>query len=168
MSLDVRIKGAVDLHKAAAQIRAEGNKDLAKEMSRGLSRAIEPVRKKIRSSAGETMPREGGYNAAFDKSLRFRMAHRNGANQSALSLTTFADGSSERRDIRSLEGGNLRHPVFGRSRPGPRKGERTANPWSVTKIRDGFWKRGTDSAMDEVEKEIGKVADGLLDRLAGK
>lgn len=167
MALEVRVDGAAALHRVAAQIRAEGRKDLAGEMSRALSKATEPIRKSIRASADETMPREGGYNALFDKSLRFRNSRKNRANQASVNLATYADGQSERRDIKALERGDLRHPVRGRSRPGPRKGERIANPWAVTKIRDGFWKRGTDGAMDEAQKELEKVIEGLAKRLAG-
>lgn len=168
MALEVRVEGAATLHRVAAQIRAEGRKDLAREMSRALSRATDPVRKSIRESANATMPREGGYQAAFDKSLRFRNTRTNRANQASVNLATYADGESERRDIEALERGDLRHPVMGRSRPGKRKGERVANPWAVTKIRAGFWKRGTDDAMDEAQKELTKVIDGLAERLAGK
>lgn len=166
MALEVRVDGATTLHRVAAQIRAEGRKDLATEMSRALSRAVEPIRKSIRASADQTMPREGGYQALFDKSLRFRNSRTNRANQASVNLATYADGEGERRDIKALEGGALRHPVYGRSRPGPRKGERVANPWSVTKIRAGFWKRGTDGAMDEAAEKLEEVIDGLAKRLA--
>jgi hypothetical protein len=168
MALEVRVSGAANLHKVAAQIRAEGRKDLAREMSAALTKATEPVQRAIRASAGQTMPRSGGYNAAFDKSLRFRNSRRTGGSQASVNLATYADGASERRDIKALEGGNLRHPVFGRSRPGARKGERTANPWTVTSIRAGFWKRGTDGAMDEAQKQLETVIEGLASRLAGK
>ena len=168
MSLDIRVLGAANLHKVAAQIRAEGRKDLAREMSAALTKATEPIRRAIRASADQTMPREGGYQAAFDKSLRFRNSRRNQANQATVNLTTYADGSSERRDIKALEAGRLRHPVFGRSRPGRRKGERVANPWAITSILAGFHKRGTDGAIDEAEQELVKVVDDLAERLAGK
>lgn len=166
--LEVRVSGAAELHRVAAEIRREGRKDLAKEMSKALSNAVEPVRKSIRASADQTMPRAGGYGAVFDKSLRFRMARRNRANEASLDLATYADGTSERRDIDALEKGNLRHPVFGRSRAGKRKGERVANPWAVTSIRSGFWKRGTDGAMDEAQKQLETVIDKLAERLAEK
>lgn len=168
MALEVRVTGAATLHRVAAQIRAEGRKDLARELSAGLVKATEPIRRDIRASADETMPREGGYQAAFDKSLRFRHSRTNRADEASVKLITFADGTSERRDIRALEAGNLRHPVFGRSRSGPRKGERVANPWAVTKIRAGFHKRGTADAADEAEREISKVAASLAERLVGE
>lgn len=165
MAVEVRVTGAATLHRVAAQIRAEGSKDLSRDLSRALSKASEPVRQAIRASAEETMPREGGYNAVFLKHLRFRQTKRTGSSEASVLLATYSDGQTERRDIRALERGDLRHPVFGRSRPGRRKGERVANPWAVTSIRAGFWKRGTDGAADEAEKEVTRVVDEFAKRL---
>lgn len=165
MALDIRVDGAAKLRKLAAQFRREGNKDLSREMSRAVSNAIEPIRRTVRASASEVMPAEGGYKAVFDKSLKFRTSQRGGENTAQVQLITYASGKDERRDIRALDKGNLRHPIFGRSRPGRHKGERVANPWAVTKIRAGFFKRGTDNAMDEVEKNLIQVADDFTRRL---
>jgi hypothetical protein len=113
MAIEVRVDGAATLHRVAAKMRAEGNKDLAREMGEALSKATDPIRTKIRESAAQTMPREGGYEAAFSKSLRFRNARKTQGASATVTLTTYADGTSERRDIRALEAGNLRHPVAG-------------------------------------------------------
>jgi hypothetical protein len=168
MALEVRVSGAATLHRVAAQMRAEGRKDLSRAMSDALSKAAEPVKREVRASAGETMPREGGYNAAFLKSLRFRVARKGGSNSATITLTTYADGSSERRDVNALEAGRLRHPVYGRSRPGARKGERHANPWAVTSIRAGFWKRGTDNAADESARQLESVIEDYAHRLVSE
>lgn len=146
-------------------MRAEGKKDLSRELGRALDKTAEPVKKAIRVSAGDTMPRRGGYNAAFGKSLRFRVSKRFGGQTAKVELITFADGTSERRDIRALEAGNLRHPVFGRSHAGARRGQRTANPWAVTSIRAGFHKRGTAHAMDEAESAMADVVGDYARRL---
>lgn len=168
MAIEVRIQGAVSLHRLAARMRAEGQKDLVREMGDALTKAADPLKAKIRVEASDVMPAEGGYKGVFDKSLRFRV-QRKGANaESDVTLTTYADGKGERRDIRALNKGNLRHPVFGRSRPGKRKGERIANPWAVTKIRDKFWDRGVEGAADEVEKRMIEVVDRFAKRLLGE
>jgi hypothetical protein len=166
MALEVRIEGAATLHRVAAQIRAEGRKDLSSQMSRALIEATEPVKAAIKTSAAATMPSGGGYAGVFVKSLRFGTSRRNGGNSASLELKTYADGTSERRDIVALEGGRLRHPVFGRSRAGARKGERHANPWAVTSIRAGFHKRGTAEAMDEAQKALSEVINDYAARLA--
>jgi hypothetical protein len=165
-ALEVRVEGAAKLRRLAAQIRAEGDKGLSRQMSEALSRAIEPVRESIRASAAEAMPRTGGYQAVFDKSLRFRKSQRNSGTEASVILATYAEGGKERRDVPALEAGRLRHPVWGRSRPGARKGERHANPWAVTSIRAGFWKRGTAKALDEAQKRMEDVIDDFASRLA--
>jgi hypothetical protein len=168
MSLEIRIEGAATLHKVAAQIRAQGRKDLAREMGTALSKAADPVKISIRTEAERTMPKSGGYSALFSKSLRFRIERRNGVQQATAKLITYADGTKERRDISALNRGNLRHPVFGRGRRltrGVKKGNNIANPWAVTSIRAGFHKRGTDHAIEEAQKQLGKVVDDYAKRL---
>lgn len=160
MAIQVRVSGAAELKKVAAQIRREGNKDLSRDMSRALSRSVEPVKVSIRQSAAETMPTRGGYSPVFLKSLRFRQKKSGSGNSASLSLITYAEGKQERRDIVSLERGRLRHPVFGRSSK-----NRRAHPWATTNIRAGFHRRGSDNAADQAEKEILKVVDDFARRL---
>jgi len=168
MAIEVRINGTVSLHRLAARMRAEGQKDLVREMGNALTRAADPLKAKIRVEASEVMPKSGGYQEAFDKSLKFRVQRRGANAESDITLTTYADGKDERRDIRALNKGNLRHPVFGRSRAGKRKGERIPNPWSVTSIREKFWDRGVESAAEEVEKNMKDVVDEFAQRLLGE
>lgn len=166
--LEVRIDGAVRLHQVATRVRAEGSKDLSRSLSRALSRATQPVERSVRAEADQVMPDRGGYKTVFSRSLRFRRSTRVGGQRAQLIMRTFADGTSERRDINRLEAGRLRHPVFGRSRRirrGPRAGTALPNPWTVTEIRPGFHRRGTEDAGDEAERELGKVLDEFAARL---
>lgn len=163
MALDVQILGAAELKRLAAQIRTTGDKGLGREMAAGLRKTTAPVQKAIRSEYGG-LPQRGGYAGVFSKSLRFRTALRTASRQASFRLTTFADGKGERRDIDRLEKGELRHPVYGRSRDG-RRGERLANPWAVTKVRGKFHERGTDSAADLAEKEMSIVLREFSARL---
>jgi hypothetical protein len=156
MSLDVRIDGGAELKKLAAQIKASGDKGLGREMAAGLRKVARPVQASIREEyAG--LPASGGYQALFSKSLRFRTESRAASRTASFRLTTFADGTAQRRDIDALEGGRLRHPVYGRSRRlkvGPYAGNSLANPWAVTRVKGDFHKRGTDKAADSAEKEM--------------
>jgi hypothetical protein len=149
MSLEVSIDGAATLHRVAAQMRAQGNKDLSKGMSAALSRATNPVRASIDAEASAVMP--SGYRDLLTGSLRHRTSRRASNNRAQVVLTTYADGTKERREIKALERGILRHPVFGRSRrvkSGNRAGTILPNPWAVTSIRPGFHERGTENAAD--------------------
>ena len=161
--------GADQFRELADRIRAEGGKDQSRAMGEALRKAAEPARLAITREAEQAMPEEGGYRGEFMKSLRFRMSQRRAGRTAQVILRTYADGTSERRDIRALERGVLRHPVFGRSRrlrTGARAGTALANPWAVTTIRGGFHERGTQNASRDTERELGKVLDQMAERMA--
>lgn len=163
--LEVEVAGADKLRRLAQHIEAEGNKGLGRQMSAALKRASTPLQESLRAEYTK-LPARGGYAGTFAKSLRFRTATRTGSRNASFRLLTFADGTSERRDITALEKGVLRHPVFGRSR-NTRRG-RVASPWAVTRIRGGYHKRGTDKAANKVESEMVKVLDELASNLVNK
>jgi hypothetical protein len=161
--LEARIDGSAALRELAGRVRAVGDAGLGRQMSAGLRRAAEDVQRSIRREYGQ-LPAAGGYAALFSRSLRFRTEARTQALRASFRVITFADGAHERRDIRAVESGRLRHPVYGRSRR-LRDGGRQANPWSVTSVRGGFHRRGTDRAADAAEDEMIKVISDLADRL---
>jgi hypothetical protein len=154
MSLDVQIIGSGDLKSLARQIIAASDEGLGRQMGAALKRASAPVQRSIREEYGE-LPSRGGYSALFGKSLRFRTGLRAGGRTASFRLTTFADGTRERRDIRTLERGELRHPIYGRRRA----------RWGVTRVRGNFHQRGTDKAVDEGQREIIKVLDEFAAKL---
>jgi hypothetical protein len=168
MSLEVRIDGAAAFKKLATQMRVEGNKDLSREMGKALTATTEPLKTSIRGEFASGLPSSGGYAGVFSKSLRWRMSRRTAGNMAQILLATFADGTSERRDIRALERGILRHPVYGRSRRirvGVRAGTVVSNSWAVTKVRGGYHERGTEQAMDLVQAGLGEVVEDFAGRL---
>lgn len=164
--MEIRITGGAKLRAVAAEIKALGDKGLGKQMSAALRQAAKPVQAAIRTEIDDVMPSRGGYRATISKTLRFRTAVKTSTRQSAFVLTTYADGTSQRRDIVALNAGRLRHPVYGRSRT-TRHG-RQPNPWSATRIRAGFFDRGTAKAAAAAEEEMGKVLDEFRDQLAGR
>jgi hypothetical protein len=162
--LEVGINGSAELKRLAAQIKATGDKGLGQKMANGLKKATEPVQRSIRTEY-EGLPSRGGYSGLFSKSLRFRTTLRSQTRNASFRLLTFADGTHERRDIKALEDGRLRHPVWGRSRKGNRA---TGNPWSTTKVKGGFHRRGTDHAADRAEEQMAKVLETFAQDLIEK
>lgn len=160
--MDLRITGQDQLRKLAAHIKATGDKGLGRQMAKALDKVVDPIKRDIGASAYNTMP--SGYRDTLTRSLKHRRTTRVTARQATIRLTTTAAGTKENRDLPALEAGNLRHPVHGRSRT-TKKG-RAANPWSVTRIRAGFHKRGTEDAADRAEKAAITVLDDLAERLA--
>ena len=162
--MEFHIDGRARLHEVAKAVRATGNKGLGREMSRALAKTTIPIQTQIDAEAAKAMPVRGGYQAVLSKSLHHKTSQRTGSRSATVRLITYADGTGERRDVESLEKGTLRHPVYGRSR-NTRAG-RIPNPWTITKVRSGFHKRGTDSAADEAVKQLGVVLDDFAARLA--
>lgn len=162
--LAVRIDGAARLRQVAADIRATGNEGLGRQMSRALAGTTKPISAAITAEAMRVMPESGGYRAVLSKSLRYKTSQRTAGRTAQLKLITYADGTGERRDVESLEKGELRHPVYGRSRTV--RGQRVPSPWAVTRIRPGFHERGTKGAGDEAEQRLGAVLDDFAERLA--
>ena len=167
--MEFHIGGRAQLHAVAKAIRETGDKGLGRQMSRALAKTTLPIQTQIDAEAAKVMPVRGGYQAVLSKSLRHKTSQRTGSRSATVRLITYADGTGERRDVESLEKGELRHPVFGRSRRirrGARAGSVDLNPWAVTKIRSGFHQRGTDNAADEATKQLGVVLDDFAARLA--
>lgn len=162
MGLDIRLAGVDEVLKLAKQIKATGDRGLGREMARALNAAIDPVKESIATEAGRTMP--SGYRATLTASLRHRRTQRTAAREASLRLTTVGEGRKEQRDLVRLNKGELRHPVFGRSRKTKRG--RRKNPWATTEIRAGFHDRGVKDAGPEAEKRLEHVLDDFADRLA--
>lgn len=166
--LETRIEGAAQFKRLAAQIRKAGNEDLGKEMAQALNRVAEPIKVEVTKETLASMPSEGGYQALMSKSLKHRISRRVAGKTAQLLVRTYADGTNERRDIQRLNKGELRHPVYGRSRRikvGVRKGTIIKNPWSVTEIRGDFYRRGTDRAGAVAQKELMVVLEDLAERM---
>lgn len=165
--LEISISGGAKLRELAKRIQAAGEQGLGREMANALKRAAKPVQDAVKGEY-EELPARGGYKSTFSKSMKFRTTSRGEVRQASFRILFYGDGTHQRRDIKALESGNLRHPVFGRSRrvrKGPRRGTRDANPWAVTRVRGGYWKRGTERVADDVEKQMDQVLDDFIDRL---
>lgn len=162
--MQVRFTGSLELRRVAAGIKAAGDKGLGKEMSAALRKAAKPVAESIKTTLVKSMPHRGGYQATVAKSVRFRTQVRSGARSGSVRIITYVDGKAERRDIRRLDKGELRHPNWGRSRTVRGKG-RVPNKWSTTKVPAEFHRRGTEKAADEAEKQLQDVIDVFAKRL---
>jgi hypothetical protein len=160
MGFGIDVTTGRDLTSVRKALKELGDKGLGKEMSRGLSRAVLPLRREIRAEAKKKMP--SGYGPLLSKSLRFRQQVKSGRRDAHVTERVHGDGKKERRDVLRLNEGILRHPVFGRSRP-TRRGRRS-NPWAAQKVDAGFI---TDPA-DRLQPQIGNAMRAVLDEVADK
>jgi len=167
--MEATILGQAQLRKLAAQIQAEGDKGLGREMANALKKVAAPIKGAVEAEYEAGLPKKGGYANTFTRSIKWKTTLRGAARQASFRLLLFGEGAHERRDIKALEAGRLRHPIYGRHRRirrGVRRGSRDANPWGVTSVRGGYFQRGTDQAANDVEHEMIKVLDDFTQRLS--
>lgn len=163
MSLEIDLQGVDLLQQVGARIRANGRKDIGQQLGRALAAASKDLEGEIRDEY-KALPTQGGYAGLMSRSLKFRTSRRG----ARVTLATYADGTKQRRDIQALEGGSLRHPVYGRSRKikrGKKAGSSQPNPWAVTRIKGGYHERGTAKAADLARDQVVKVVEDFAAKL---
>lgn len=144
---------AVELRYVAGQLRKAAARDLTRELRKGQRAAFRPLQKEIKAEALATLPKRGGYNVTMSKAVKVTVT--TGVGNKALTARIYATGKSEARDVKRVNDGVLRHPLFGR---------RTS--WHTTKVRPGFVDRPIDRLSDQVLKESADAAQRVLDSIA--
>lgn len=155
MGFGVRVGVGRDLTQVRRQLRQLGDKDLSRQMSRALTRAAKPVKPAVQKSAQQLLP--SGYGPLMSKSLRARTQARERRGAASVTITVSAAGQRENRDVRRINAGVLRHPVFGRRR----------KPWIAQPVRRGFVDRPVDRLAPEVAREMQAVVDWVADQITG-
>lgn len=169
--MDLRVLGAREFRLLAADCRDAGRRDLERELRRALNRSVAPTAAAIRAAAGRAMP--SGYGGVLAPALQ--VAARS-TSATGIRMQVSARGKAEDRDVRSLDRGLLRHPVFGRqhrrawTKGRPRKripgGQLVTNPWAVTKVPPGFVTGTFDREADAIIDRLGGALDAIAAQLA--
>lgn len=136
------------LERVAAAVRASGNKELRRELEKGLRRAVRPMQKTFRAGALGYLPFRGGLAEWVASDMRFRTSVSVGE-RTRLRIRASLPG----HDLPAINRGRLRHPVFG-----------NRENWVLQLVRPHFWDDAGILGAQEAEKEI--VA--AVDRTAGK
>lgn len=112
----------------ASRLRAAGPKQ-RQEYRNALRAAGKPMSAAVPACLGEYMPKRGGYLGTLAGSLQVRVLPR----AAGVQIRAAAAGKAQPRDVRSLERGRLRHPLFGRRRT------RSGTAMYDTRIRPAFF-----------------------------
>lgn len=170
MSVGVSFTGAGDLYRVAAWANEAGRKDLRAQLDRASRRAGRIVEDEIRRSTDTYIPRH--FEQRFKQNLETRTEVRL-ANGRRITVVVGARGKSRRRHVRQMNEGDLRHPVFGRTRRLRARsklrerhaGGRMPNQWVTQRIRPGLASepgmRAMPAAKAEIQKAVGRVAAKL-------
>lgn len=138
---DFRVTGADQLARAGRALRAQGEagKGQRKELFKAIQRATRPLKDDVKQAALRDLPRRGGLNRAVASSKITTRTRTGGRN---VGVRIVAAGKTV-RDLRSLDRGRLRHPVFG-----------NREVWVNQAIRPGWFTRPLEEGAPAVRREL--------------
>jgi hypothetical protein len=153
--VDIRVVGAESLGALARDLKAAGEKDLRRELLRGIRKAGEPLKAEARQAALDELPKRNGL-AELVADSRWSLQTRTGRNPTVrIRGTGLINKHGQEIDLRSLNRGRLRHPLFGK------RGQ-----WYDQAVPVGWFDRAMERAADNgVRKEIVNVIDAVARKL---
>lgn len=106
--LDIEIRGAEEFGTLSRRLKAVGDRELRKELYRGLNRAAKPAKAKVKPNVAAEMPKKGGAATFITTDLKVTQSNRGAGRNPGITIW-----SKSPHDIRKINKGQLRHPVFG-------------------------------------------------------
>lgn len=153
MPVGLEVEGADKLAVVARALRDVGDKELRRELYRGLNRAVKPLTADVKAATPDYLPKR--YARELSKSLRVKTRRRAGGRNPAIFLVGSAKTPRGKdRDLSSLNRGRLRHPLFGNRRF-----------WYDQPVRKDWWTDPLIQGAPEVREEIVRVLDDVARQL---
>lgn len=150
---------SVEARHLAIRLRKAAARDLQREVRSAKVRSVQPLQAEIKTEAVRTLP--SGYGPLMGKDVRVSTQTRG----STLQVRVFARGRTELRDVRAINGGVLRHKLFGRSTYFDRAGRKRSG-WFAQRVRPGFVDRPVDDLADRVLREAAHGVGEVLQKIA--
>lgn len=154
MPARVGVGSSAELRHVARLLRQAAARDITREFRQGQRKAFRPLQAEIKAEAAATLPTRGGYAALMAKAVRVTVSVLP-RGKAVITARVFARGKVEHRDVRAVNRGVLRHPVFG-----------NRTNWTVTNVRPGFVDRPADRVADRVLDESAEALGRVLQRIA--
>lgn len=143
----IEVKGADQLAAVAKALKAAGDKDLQREMYRGINNAVKPIKAAIRESEKENLPRRGGLAASVGKG-KLLTRRRSSSRTSGVRIV-----AKSKHSLYHLNQGIVRHPT------------RQRGVYTIQRIRPGFWTEPTEENAEEARREVEKVLNDIMAKL---
>lgn len=148
---DLTLRGTDDVDALVRRIRTHADaKALRKELYAGLNRVTKPVREDMKASIGPSLPSRGGLAALVMAKASLTTSATSGRNAGVRIRARHKD-----YDLKRLNAGRLRHPVFG---------NRSAWVQQTAGINPGF----LDDSFEKQKPEIARGVLRVLDEIARK
>ncbi len=148
---DFEVRGADDVDALVRRIRTHADaKAIRKELFAGLNRATKEVRADMKASIGPSLPSRGGLAALVMAKVSLRTTAKSGKYAGVSIVARHKD-----YDLRRLNAGRLRHPVFGNRRVWV---EQTAG------VEPGF----LDEAFKKNQADVARSVTRVMEEIARK
>lgn len=146
----VQVTGQKDLYRLAHNLHTAGQKGLKRELDKASRQAGDVIAKEVRDHTKDYIP--ANFESRFDTALETKVEVRLVASR-RITIVFWARGKTVNRDIKAINAGRLRHPVFGRNRR-LKNGTLQANPWVMQRIRPGLVDEPAERALPKAKQKI--------------
>lgn len=150
---DVEIRGSADVDALVRRIRTHGDaKALRKELMAGLNRVTKGTREDMKASIPPSLPSRGGLAALVHARTSLTASAVAGRNAGVR-----INARSRSYDLRQMNAGRLRHPVFGRG------------PWveQTAGVNPGFLDEAFEKDKPTITRGIQRVLDDVARKVEG-
>lgn len=148
MAVSVTVTGQNRAHVLGKRLKALGNKELTKELQKGVRNGAKKIPTAVKQAVPDYMP--SGYAPVLARSLQFRTKNL----ASGLTVQATAKGNPRPRRITAIDAGTLRHPLWGNRRH-----------WYAQRVRAGFFTEPAENSRDAVRAELEKVLHDVAEKI---
>lgn len=151
---DLELRGADDVDALVRRIRTHADaKALRKELYAGLNRVTKPVREDMKASIGPSLPSRGGLAALVMAKASLTTSAVAGRNAGVR-----IKARHRSYDLKRLNEGRLRHPVFG-----------NRGVWveQTEGVNPGFLDEAFEKSKPEIARGVQRVLDDIARKVEG-
>jgi hypothetical protein len=158
----MQVTGQKDLYRLAHNLHTAGQKGLKRELDKASRQAGDVIAKEVKDHTRDYIP--ANFEARFDTAMETKVEVRLLASR-RITIVFWARGKTVNRDIKAINAGRLRHPVFGRNRR-LKNGTLQANPWVMQRIRPGLVDEPAERALPKAKKKIEDAINRVSQQIA--
>jgi hypothetical protein len=151
--IEIGPETADQLSRLTRALKEAGNRGLQRELTRGLNRAVLPLKRSLPESARAVLPRRGGLNERVATSLKTGLRRSDNRFGNGVRLVV---KSAKLRELNRLDQGSVRHPVFQR----PNQSRRDAT-WVVQAITPGWFTGPAEELAPQARVEAKAAIDAV-------
>lgn len=142
--------GAVELRYVAGKLRKAAVKDLRRELAKAQRQTFKPLQREIVAQAIVILPHTGGLAGIIARAIRVSV--RQNLDRREVTAVVYARSRRQLRDIAAMNRGQLRHPVYGRTR------------WVLQQITPGL----VDRPAERIGPRLAKESLDALERVVAE